>query len=79
MAKSNSCYKIYFNNLHKSWTKDKAPPIATFQEYPQDENFPVVRTLDEYIARSARRRSGEEHSELLLRFIHLHKPVVFST
>ena len=75
MAKTKSCYKFYFNKLHKSWRKGKAPPAVTYQEYTQDESLCLVWTLDEYIARTERWRSGEEHSQLLLSFIHPHKPV----
>ena len=60
MAKTKSCYKCYFNKLQKSWKKGKAPPAATYQEYTQDESLCVVRTLDEYIAQTERRRSGEK-------------------
>ena len=35
--------------------------------------------MDEYIARTEGRTSGEEHSQLLLSFIYSHKPVVSST
>ena len=35
-----------------------------------------MRALDEYIARTERWRSGEEYSQLLLSFIHPHKPVI---
>ena len=38
-----------------------------------------MRNLDEYIARTERWRSGEEHSQLLLSFIHPHEPVVSFT
>ena len=78
MAKTKSCNKFYFNKLHKSWTKGKAPPAVTYQEYSQDESLRVVKTLDEYIAQTERGRSGEEHSQLLLSFIHPHTPVVSS-
>ena len=64
MAKTKSCYKFCFNRLHESWRKGKAPPTVTYQEYTQDESLCAVRTLDEYIARTERRRSGEEHSQL---------------
>ena len=65
--------------LHKSWRKGKAPPAVTYQEYTQDESLTVVRTLDGYIAGTERWRSGEEHSQFLLSFIHPHKPVVSFT
>ena len=29
MAKIKSCYKFYFNKLHKSWRKGKVPPAVT--------------------------------------------------
>ena len=57
MAKTKSCNKFYFNKLHKSWTKGKAPPAVTYQEYTQDESLRVVKTLDEYIAQTERGRS----------------------
>ena len=79
MAKAKSCHKFYFNMLHKSWRKGKAPPAVTYQEYTQDESLSVVRTLDGYIAGTERWRSGEEHSQFLLSFIHPYKPVVSST
>ena len=41
MAKTESCYKFYFNKLHKSWRKGKAPPAVTHQEYTQDESLCV--------------------------------------
>ena len=75
MTKTKSCYKFSFNKLHKSWRKGKAPPAVTYQEYTQDESLCLVWTLDEYIARAERWRSGEEHSQLLLSFIHPRKPV----
>ena len=46
IAKTNSCYKFYFNKLHKNWRRGKAPPVVTYQEYIQDESLCVVRTLD---------------------------------
>ena len=79
MEKTKSCYKFNFNKLHKSWRKGKVPPAVTYQEYTQDESLCVVRTLDEYMAQTERWRSGEEHSKLLLSFIHPHKPVVSPT
>ena len=53
-AKTNSCYKFYFNKLHKSWRRGKAQPAVTYQVYTQDESLCVVRTLDEYVARTER-------------------------
>ena len=50
MSKTNSCYKFYFNKLHKSWRKGRAPPGVTYQEYTQDESICAVTTLDENIA-----------------------------
>ena len=50
MAKTNSCYKFYFNKLHKSWRKGKVPPAVTHQEYTQNESLCDVRTLEKYIA-----------------------------
>ena len=50
MAKTNSCYKFYFNKLHKSWRKGKVPPAVTLQEYTQNESLCDVRTLEKYIA-----------------------------
>ena len=79
MAKAKSCHKFYFNMLHKSWRKGKAPPAVTYQEYTQDESLSVVRTLDGYIAGTERWRSGEEHSQFLLSFHHPYKPVISST
>ena len=79
MAKTKSCYKFYLNKLDKSWRKCQAPTAVTYQEYTQNESLYVVRTLDEYIARTERWRSAEEHSQLLLSFIHPEKPVVFCT
>ena len=37
-----------------------------------------MNTLDESIAKTEKWRSGEEHSQLFLSFIHPHKHVVFS-
>ena len=79
MAKTKSCYKFYLNKLDKSWRKCKAPPAFTYQEYTPNESLYVVRTLDEYIARTERWRSAEEHSQLLLSFIYPEKPVVSCT
>ena len=79
VAKTKSCYKFYFNKLHKNWRKGKAPPAVAYQEYTQDESLCVVKTLDEYIARTKRWRSGEESSQLLLSFIHPKKPPIAST
>ena len=79
MAKTKSCYKFYLNKLDKSWRKCQAPTAVTYQEYTQNESLYVARTLDEYIARTERWRSAEEHSQLLLSFIHPEKPVVFCT
>ena len=53
MAKTNSCYKFYFNKLHKSWRRGKASPAVTYQEYTQDESLCVVRTLEVEIWRRA--------------------------
>ena len=78
MSKTNSCYKFYFNKLHKSWRKSKAPPAVTYHEYTQDESLCVVTTLDEDIARRERWRSEEEHSQLLFSFIQPLKPAVSS-
>ena len=79
MAKTKSCSKFYFNNLHNSWRNGKALPAVTHQEYTHDEKLCVARTLDEYIAWVERWSSGEQLSQFLLSFIHSHKPVVFST
>ena len=54
MTKTNSYYKFFFNKLHRSWRKEKTPPVATYQEYTQDESLCVVRTSDEYIVRTER-------------------------
>ena len=78
MAKTKSCYKFYFNKIHKGWRKGKAPAIP-YQEYTQDETLCVMTTLDEYIAQTEKWRSGEEHSQLFLSYIHPHKPMVSST
>ena len=43
MAKTKSSYNFYFNKLHKSWRKGKAPPVVTYQEYTQDKSLCVVR------------------------------------
>ena len=75
----NEKNEIYFNKLHKSWRKGKAPPAVTYQGYTQDESLCVVRTFDEYIARTVKWRSREEHSQLSVSFIHPHKPGVSST
>ena len=58
--------------------KGEVQPAVTYQEYTQDESLCVVRTLDKYIARTERQRSAEEHPQLLLSFIHPHRPVVSS-
>ena len=79
MAKTKSCSKFYFNNLHNSWRNGKALPAVTYQEYTHNENLCVARTLDEYIAWIERWSSGEQLSQFLLSFIHSHKPVVSST
>ena len=79
MEKTKSCYKFYFNKCHKSWTKGKAPPAVTYQEYTQDESLCLVRTIEEYIACKGTWRSRKEESQVLLSFSHPHKPVVSST
>ena len=67
MAKTKSCYKFYFNKLHKSLRIGNAPTAITYQEYTQDESLCVVRTLENILA--------EEEKSI----IHPHKPVVSST
>ena len=49
MAKTKSCCNFYFNKLHKSQRRGKAPAAVTYEEYTQTESPCVVRTLDEYI------------------------------
>ena len=78
MANTKSCCKFYFNKLHKSWRRCKAPPAVIHQEYTHDESSCVVRVLGEYIVRKEKWGSGEEHSQLLLSFIHPDKPVASS-
>ena len=77
-TKAKFCYKFSFNKLCKSWRKGNVPPAVTYQQYTQDDNLCVVSTLDEHIAQTEGWRSGEMHSQLLLSFIHTHKPVVTS-
>ena len=79
MGKTNSCYSFYFNNLHKSWRKTKAPAAVTNQEYSQNESLCAVRNLDEYVTQTERWRSGEEQPQLLLIFIYPRKAVDSST
>ena len=79
MLRNGISYKFYFNKLHKSQRRGKAPPKISYQAYIQDPNPCVVKTLDEYISRTEGWRSGEECSQLILSFINPHKPVVFST
>lgn len=71
---------ILFNKLHRSLKTGQTPPAVQCQLYSQVESLCVIRILDEYIvARTVRWISVEEHSLLLLSFIHHHKPVIFST
>ena len=79
MAKTKSCYKFYFNKIHKRWRKGKTSPAVAYQEYTKDESLCVVRTLNYYIARTEKWISGEEHPQFLLSFIQPHKLVVCST
>ena len=39
MTKTKCCHKFYFNKLHKSWRKVKAPQAVTYQEYTQMRAF----------------------------------------
>ena len=58
MAKTNSCYKFYFNMLIRVRKKVRQLAAVTYQEYSQDESLYAVRTLDKHIART----EGEEDS-----------------
>ena len=79
MATTKSCYKFYFNKPHKSYRKNQATSVVTYQEYTQDERLWVARNLDEHIAQKENWGLGEKHSQLLLSFIHPHKLMVSNT
>lgn len=49
MARTDTSYTFFFNKLHKSWKRGKAPPTVTYQAYTQDETLCVVKALDENI------------------------------
>ena len=45
MARNGISYKFYFNKLHKSQRRGKAPPKISYQAYIQDPNLCDVKTL----------------------------------
>ena len=55
----------YFDKLHKSWIKDETPPAMNYQGYPQDENLPAARILDEYCRRHMLRFDGGREGGIL--------------
>ena len=71
-----------FHKLHKSW---KVPLIVSYQEYTQEPNLCVLKTLDECIYCTEDWRSGDECSQVLLSSVNPDlsfvnpKPVAFST
>ena len=74
MAKAKSYYRFSFKN---GWRKGKAPLPVAFQEYAQDETLSV--DYGGIYSQTERWRSGEEHSQFLLSFLHPYKPVISST
>ena len=79
MVKNGTSYVFYFNKLHKSWKRGKAPPCITYQAYSDDPDLCVVEALNEYINRTQEWRKDSERSQLLLGTVKPHKPVVSST
>ena len=73
MAKAKSYYRFSFKN---GWRKGKAPLPVAFQEYAQDETLSV--DYGGIYSQTERWRSGEEHSQFLLSFLHPYKPVISS-
>ena len=74
MAKAKSYCRFSFKN---GWRKGKAPLPVAFQEYAQDETLSV--DYGGIYSQTERWRSGEEHSQFLLSFLHPYKPVISST
>ena len=50
---------------------------SLFRNIPKMKLF--LLTMEEYIAQTERWRSGEEHSQFLLTFLHPYKPLISST
>ena len=80
MARSSSQVTFYFNKLHKSWRRGKAPPEVTYQGYPNDKSLCIVSTLGEYLDRTRNWRNSDCHDgQLLLSTLTPHNPVKSST
>ena len=68
-----------FSKLTKSWRKGKCPPQLSFKAYPDNRSLCIVRTLEEYMHRTAAWRQINGCSQLLLSHIRPHKEVSVST
>ena len=76
--KGTNNYIFTFVKLHKVWRKEKLPPSLKFCSSEEDTNLRVVGTLEDYLKRT-KVWHGKDKSQLLLRFVKPHNPVVSST